>query len=150
MRLTVSTPLAVVVDADDVAHVRAEDRTGAFGILPRHADFLTVLDVSVITWRNGGGKEHYVAIRGGVLEVRQGDTIAVASREAVPGDDLVRLESEVLTRFRRQIADERTARVDAERLYLAAIRQIFKVVRPDLVRPTLHPRLAGQPGPFDE
>jgi F0F1-type ATP synthase epsilon subunit len=47
MRLTVSTPLAVVVDADDVAHLRAEDETGAFGIMPDHADFLTVLTISV-------------------------------------------------------------------------------------------------------
>jgi F-type H+-transporting ATPase subunit epsilon len=43
MRLIVSTPLAIVVDTDDVMHLRAEDETGAFGILPRHDNFLTVL-----------------------------------------------------------------------------------------------------------
>jgi len=43
MRLTVTTPLAVVVDTEDVAHLRAEDETGAFGILPHHDNFLTVL-----------------------------------------------------------------------------------------------------------
>ena len=43
MRLTVTTPLAIVAEADDVAHLRAEDDTGAFGILPGHADFLTAL-----------------------------------------------------------------------------------------------------------
>ena len=52
MRLTVTTPLAIVVEADDVAHLRAEDETGAFGILPGHADFLTALAVSVVTWRD--------------------------------------------------------------------------------------------------
>ena len=35
-----------------MSHLRAEDDTGAFGILPGHADFLTVLAVSVVTWRD--------------------------------------------------------------------------------------------------
>ena len=46
MKLSVATPLALVVEADDVRHLRAEDDTGAFGILPGHADFLTALAVS--------------------------------------------------------------------------------------------------------
>lgn len=129
MRLVVATPLDVVVEAEDVAHVRAEDDSGAFGILPGHADFLTVLSISVVTWRNGGGDEHYVALRGGMLEVRGGDRIRVTTREAVPGDDLRRLETEVITAFRRELAEERAARLDAQRLYLAALRQIQRYLR---------------------
>lgn len=131
MKLTVTTPLAVVIDTTDVAHLRAEDATGAFGILPHHADFLTVLAISVAGWRDLAGREHYVAVRGGMLEMRGGDTIAIATREAVPGDDLARLETEVLTRFRRQQAEEQEARTDAQRLYLAAIRRIRGMMRPD-------------------
>ena len=52
MRLTVTTPLAIIIEAKDVEHLRAEDKTGAFGILPGHADFLTALAVSVATWRD--------------------------------------------------------------------------------------------------
>lgn len=144
MRLTVSTPLAVVVDTEDVAHLRAEDATGAFGILPRHDNFLTVLTVSVMTWRDGKGAEHHVAVRGGMLEVRKGTTIAVATREAVPGDDLRQLESEVLTRFRQQENEERAAHADAERLYLAAIRQILDLLRPQR-RPIPRPPDASAP-----
>jgi F-type H+-transporting ATPase subunit epsilon len=129
MKLTVTTPLAIIVDTDDVAQLRAEDETGAFGILPSHADFLTALAVSVATWRDERGVEHHVAVRGGMLEVRDGNTIAIATPEAVPGDNLHRLESEVLARFRRQLAEERAARTDAQRLYLAAIRQIVRFLR---------------------
>jgi F-type H+-transporting ATPase subunit epsilon len=129
MKLTVATPLAVVVEADDVAHLRAEDATGAFGILPGHADFLTALALSVASWRDGKGIEHHVALRGGMLDVRGGDRVAIASPEAVPGDDLQRLESEVLTRFHRQLAEEQAARTDAARLYLAALRQIVRFLR---------------------
>src|SRR3546814_8875342 len=75
-----------------------------------------------------------------MLEVRGGSTIAIATREAVAGDDLRRLESEVLVRFRRQLAEEQAARKDAQRLYLAAIRQICHFLRPgrSLARPATH------------
>ena len=129
MRLTVATPLAIVVEADNVVHLRAEDETGAFGILAGHADFLTALAVSVASWRDDRGAEHHIALRGGMLEVRGGNTIAIASPEAVPGDDLRRLEFEVLAGFRRRLGEEQAARSDAQRLYLAAVRQIVRLIR---------------------
>jgi len=140
MNLTVTTPLAIVTRADNVAHVRAEDDTGAFGILRGHADFLTALAISVVSWRDGSGAEHHIAVRGGMLTVRGGDSVTVATREAVADDDLRRLETDVLASFRRRGEEEATARADAQRLYLAAIRQIFRFLRPD--RPGSAPRLA--------
>ena len=144
MRLTVTTPLAIVVEAGDVVYLCAEDDTGAFGILPGHADFLTALAASVASWRDDRGAEHHVALRGGMLEVRDGSTIAIATPEAVAGDDLQRLETEVIARFRRQLVEEQAARTDARRLYLAAIRQIARFLRggetPTMpVMPTLDP-----------
>ena len=144
MRLTVATPLVIVVEVGDVVHLRAEDDTGAFGILPGHADFLTALAVSVASWRDDRGAEHHVAVRGGMLEVRGGNTIGVATPEAVAGDDLQRLETEVLAKFRLQLVEEQAARTDAQRLYLAAIRQIARFLRAERaptmpVMPTLDP-----------
>jgi F-type H+-transporting ATPase subunit epsilon len=144
VRLTVTTPLAIVVEADDVAHLRAEDETGAFGILPGHADFLTALAVSVASWRDDRGVEHHVAVRGGMLEVRGGSAIAIASPEAVSGDDLHQLETEVLARFRLQLAEEQAARADAQRLYLAAIRQIARFLRAERA-PAMPGGLAARP-----
>ena len=129
MKLTVTTPLAIVIEADDAAHLRAEDATGAFGILSGHADFLTALEISVVTWRDGNGVEHHLAVRGGMLDVRDGTTITIATRDAIASDDLRQLEGEVLATFRRQIEDERAARSDAQRLYLAAIRQIYRFLK---------------------
>jgi F-type H+-transporting ATPase subunit epsilon len=131
MKLSVVTPLAIVVEVDEVAHLRAEDDSGAFGILPGHADFLTALSLSVATWRDDAGHEHHVALRGGTLEVRGGDTIRITTREAVADDDLSRLEREVLGSFRRRTAEEAKARLDAQRLYLAAIRQICRFLNPE-------------------
>ena len=131
MKLTVSTPLATVVRTEEAVHVRAEDPSGAFGILSGHADFLTALRISVLSWRDPHGREHYVAVRGGMLSVRHGETVAVATPEAVAGEDLHRLEADVLTRFQRQIDDERAAHSSAQRLHLAAIRQIMRLLRPE-------------------
>ena len=55
MRLRIITPLAVVVDEDGVLALRAEDATGGFGILPGHADFLTSLAISVVSWTGADG-----------------------------------------------------------------------------------------------
>jgi F-type H+-transporting ATPase subunit epsilon len=129
MKLTVATPLAIVVEADNIAHLRAEDETGAFGILPGHADFLTALTISVASWRDDRGAEHHIAVRGGMFEVRGGTTIAIATPEAITGDDLHQLEAEVLAGFRRRFDEEQAARTDAQRLYLAAIRQIVRFLR---------------------
>jgi len=146
VKLVVTTPFEVIVESDEVAHLRAEDATGAFGILPGHADFVTVLSVSVATWRDRAGAEHYVALRGGVLDVRDGRRIAIATREAVPGDDLKRLETEVLTRFRERLESEQAARTDSQRLYLAAIRQISQYLRPDQGPVRIREAVADEPG----
>ncbi|MBW4050819.1 MAG: F0F1 ATP synthase subunit epsilon [Proteobacteria bacterium] len=139
MRLTVTTPLAAIVQVEDAVHIRAEDSSGAFGILPGHADFLTALAISVLTWRDARRSEHHIALRGGVLSVSAGDAVTVATPEAVAGEDLQRLESEVLTRFRQQLEEERSARTESQRLHLAAIRQIMRLLRPEA-------RYAAPPG----
>ena len=146
MKLSVATSLAIVVETGDVVHLRAEDETGAFGILPGHADFLTALAPSVVSWRDRGGAEHHIAVQGGMLEVRRGDTITVATPEAVASDDLQKLEAEVLASYRRRLAEEELAHTEARRLHLAAIRQIARYLRPD--RATIMPRLhaAGPEG----
>jgi len=140
MNLTVTTPLAIITKADNAAHLRAEDDTGAFGILCGHADFLTALAISVVSWRDDNGAEHHIAVRGGMLAVSAGDTITIATREAVADDNLHRLETEVIAGYQRRTEEEATARTDAQRLYLAAIRQIYQFLRPDRRDPV--PRLA--------
>ena len=131
MRLHIVTPLAVVIDEDGVLAVRAEDASGSFGILPRHADFLTSLAISVVSWESSNMTRHYCAVRRGVLSVAGGHEIAVATREAVPGDDLATLDETVLARFRADIETERTEHVESTRLHLNAIRQIMRHLRPD-------------------
>jgi len=130
MRLTITTPLSVAVEEDGVAIVAAEDASGGFGIQPGHADFLTSLAVAVVSWRSRDDTRHYCAVRGGVLTVSGGTEVAIATREAVTGDDLATLDAAVLSRFQADAAADQAERVDSTRLQLSAIRQIVSRLRP--------------------
>ena len=131
MRLRIFTPLEAVVDEDGVLAVRAEDATGGFGILPGHADFLTSLAISVVSWKSAGGERRYCAVRRGVLSMTSGKDVAIASREAIAGGDLTTLDETVLARFRADIETERAEHVETTRLQLSAIRQIMRHLRPE-------------------
>jgi len=156
MRLLVTTPMSVIVDVENVTHVRAEDETGAFGIQQGHADFITALMVSVITWRNHTDEQHHIAVRGGVLMVRDGDLVQVATRDAVGEDMLSQLGDAVLERFRDDAAAEEKSRLSAARLHLAAIRQLQRYLEsgrqpiipqgspPSLGAPTARDSLPGE------
>jgi F-type H+-transporting ATPase subunit epsilon len=131
MRLRIVTPLSVIVDEDGVLSIRAQDASGSFGLLPGHADFLTSLTVSVVSWRGADGRARYCAVRRGVLSASDGRNVAIATREAVASDDLATLDQTVLARFREESETEKSERVDSTRLHLAAIRQIMRYLRPD-------------------
>jgi F-type H+-transporting ATPase subunit epsilon len=131
MKLTITTPLAVVIDADDVASLVAEDSTGAFGIMPSHAPFLTALSVCVVSWCERSGRQHYCAVQRGVLVVKRGGDVNIATREAVRGDDLDRLQSDVLAHFTDELEQARTEHTEGTRLQLVAIRQMMRHLRPD-------------------
>lgn len=127
MRLQIVTPLSVVVD-EDIDSLRAEDASGSFGILPGHAPFLTALAVSIVSWRRNE-KERFCAVRGGVITVGGDVGIAIATREAVAGDDLATLDTDVLARYLSDADEERTEHVETVRLQLNAIRRIISRLR---------------------
>jgi F-type H+-transporting ATPase subunit epsilon len=130
MKLVITTPTAIVVNADNVGYVRAEDSTGAFGIQPGHADFLTALTISVLMWRDEAGLEHWAAVRGGAFHVRNGKSVEVATREAILGDDLKNLREVVLAQMTKNAETEQAARLGALGLQQAVIQQIYRYLRP--------------------
>jgi F-type H+-transporting ATPase subunit epsilon len=131
IRLIIAEPLKTIAEFDDVVSVRAEDASGSFGILPGHADLITVLIPSVISWRHADGRPGWCAVRRGVLVMDDGCQVAIATRQAQLGDDLAALEHAVLDRFRAELDAERRARVSATRLHTVAIRRIIRALRQD-------------------
>jgi len=127
MRLTIVTPLSIVVD-ESIDSLCAEDASGSFGILPGHAPFLTALAISIVSWHRAG-IERFCAVRGGVLTVAQGTNIAIATREAVIGDALATLDEDVLARFQAEAEAEKVEHVETMRLQMHAIRQMITRLR---------------------
>lgn len=130
MRLVITTPTTIVMDVSSVNSVRAEDSTGSFGIMAGHADFLTVLGVSVLMWRDGDGREHCAALRGGVLRVRGGDVVEIATREAIVCDRLGHLREHVLMEMTRSAEAGKAARRGALSLEQSVIRHLYGYLRP--------------------
>lgn len=128
MRLRIVTPLSVVVD-EDADSLRAEDASGAFGVLPGHAPFLTALAISIVSWRTGD-TERFCALRGGVMTVGGKSAVDIATREAVTGDDLATLGADVLARFRSDADNERTEHAETMRLQFNAIRHMVSRLKP--------------------
>jgi F-type H+-transporting ATPase subunit epsilon len=135
MRLTIVTPLAVVVD-EDIDSLRAEDASGSFGILEGHAPFLTALAISILSWKRSEG-EGFCAVRGGALTVSAKSHIAIATREAVAGGDLATLDAEVLSRFQSEADQERIEHVETTRLQMHVIRRMISRLRPGANRESL-------------
>jgi F-type H+-transporting ATPase subunit epsilon len=131
LHLIVTTPAKVLVEADNVVSVRAEDQSGSFGILPGHADLLTVLTPSVVQWRGADGATSFCAVRGGVFTVSAGRNVAVACREGVVSDSLQDLEAKVRAVRAKQLEDDRKARVQQVRAHAFAVRQLVRYLQPD-------------------
>ena len=131
MRLLISTPTSMVVDQRDVVAVRADDESGGFGILQGHADFLTALRVSVVSWHGAASGQQFCAVRRGVLSVTAGNEVAVATRAAIVSGDLAQLERVILAQFREDLEAERSARTESLQLQMQAIRQIVRYLRPE-------------------
>lgn len=103
MRLTILTPEIRMLRAGPADKILAEDANGYFCLLPRHADFLTVLVPGIITsWE--GTLPRYWAVDGGIL-VKYGADVKISVRNAVPGKKLRELEEAV--RDRLSTFDER-------------------------------------------
>jgi len=134
MRLTIATPASLLVDATDLRSLRAEDMSGAFGVLPGHANLLTVLPPSVVRWTRSGEATRYCALSGGVLTVSGGDRVAIACRRGTVGDDLAALEAAVAAERSAELDADRRARVEQTLLHARALRELMRYLRPGAAR----------------
>ena len=128
MRLRITDPSEVLIDRD-VRSVRAEDASGSFGILDGHADFLTALEISVVSWRDTEGHAGYCAVRNGILSVRGGREVAIATREGHVSDDLASLEALLVKSYRGEREAERAGWTATTKLRMQAIRRLVEALR---------------------
>jgi len=125
MKLTLTTPFAVLLDQVPVAQIRARDETGGFGLRTGHADFLTALSVAVMSWQDHAGAWHHAALSGGILEMTGGNA-AIATPDAVLNDDLAALESAVAARLGASQQADQAAGAEAQRLRLRTLQLLAR------------------------
>ncbi len=90
--LCVRTPASTVLEAP-VDALRAEDRSGWFGVRPGHTELVAILPVGILVYRDAAG-EGFVAVGGGFLHVLR-DECRVMVRDAVASRDLDTLGEEL-------------------------------------------------------
>lgn len=132
LHLHISSLGQVLVEEAQVQAIRAEDASGHFGLRPGHADFLTVLPVSVLSWRSAAAAPddwRHCALRGGVLTVQAGQ-VRVATREAILGQSLAQLEAQVLAELRHHHQRDEAARRDARALEARTLTELLRYLRP--------------------
>lgn len=127
MRLKIVTPLDTVLDTEAVRLV-AEAPEGSFGMLPRHADFVSLLAPGILTYETGDGTEHFVGVNSGTL-VKCGDEVLVSVLGAVQTDQLEELGDLVEREFRVQDEEERDARAALTRLEAGVLRRFLELER---------------------
>jgi F-type H+-transporting ATPase subunit epsilon len=123
MRLKLLLPTEVLLDVE-VTKVVAEAENGSFGILPRHIDFVTALVPGVLAYVDSEDRERFAGTDHGTL-VKQGRLLTVATRNAVAGDDLPRLQEVVERTFMELDEHERSARTALGRLEAGIVRRFI-------------------------
>ena len=85
MRFVLVTPERQLLDTN-VEEVYAPGVNGQFGVLPKHATFLTALSTGELRYRENG-VDHFVAVSGGVAEVID-DTVTILADTAERADEI--------------------------------------------------------------
>ena len=123
MALKVLLPTSVFID-QPARKVTAEAEDGAFTLLPRHIDFVTILVPGIFSFVPADADEPvYLAMADGVL-VKRGFDVMVSARNAIRGDDLATLWQTVHEEFYKLDERERQARSIIAALEISLARQI--------------------------
>lgn len=101
LTLRVITPERILLD-EPVQSVSLTALDGSMGILPRHANMVSALDVGVLEYRDASGKSVPLFVGGGFAEVRDNTVRVVApvGEQAEQIDDERARESEKRARER--------------------------------------------------
>jgi F-type H+-transporting ATPase subunit epsilon len=124
MKLVVRLPARILFE-EEVTKINAKAENGWFGMLPRHIDFVTALEPSVMTFEPAGKPVEYLAIDHGIL-VKCGHEVALSTRSAVRGTDIAQLKKEIELQFLLQREHERAARSLEAKLEAELVRSLLE------------------------
>ncbi len=91
-KLKIITPSKVF--EREVTHIRLRDESGFLGILSGHTDLVTALPPSLGYYIDSGGKETFIAVNEGILQVKDG-LVTLSAREVFESADAARLSERI-------------------------------------------------------
>lgn len=125
MILRVLLPHRVLLERE-VRKVCAEGPEGAFGILPRHQDYATILVPGLLSYETHGGEEAFVAHAEGIL-VKHGSEVLVSTRNAAAGSELGSLGGRLASHFEQLDETERRTRAALAQLEVDLARRLSEL-----------------------
>ena len=125
MRLKIVLPTHVLLDVE-VKKIVAEAGNGAFGVLPRHIDFVAALRPGLLSFLDGQEHEQFIGHDEGIF-VKQGRQVLVSVRRAVRGESLATLRELVRSEMMALHGQEQKARTALARLEAGIVRQFIEL-----------------------
>lgn len=125
IKVSVVTPDGPVYESD-VEMVSTKAQSGELGILPGHIPMVAPLQIGSVRLKNGG-KTEYVAVSGGLLEVRP-DQVSILAQSAEVSDSIdVKRALRAKERAEERLREQQRAHVDFKRAEMALQRAINRI-----------------------
>ncbi len=114
-------------EVDNVSFFRAEDRSGSFGILPKHIELLTILEPS-ISIALIDGEEEYFAFNGGILSFKK-EILTITTKEFVQSSQISELRGIIEKFFKEQEEKESLFHLNMKNLQKAFFKKMIEMER---------------------
>lgn len=125
VKVSVVTPDGPVYESD-VEMVSTKAASGELGILPGHIPMVAPLQIGVVRLKKGGQTE-YVAVSGGLLEVRP-DQVSILSPAAEVSDSIdIDRAKKAKERAEKRLSEQKQENIDFKRAELALKRAINRI-----------------------
>jgi F-type H+-transporting ATPase subunit epsilon len=125
MNLSILLPYRLFAEIQSVTRIVVETYAGSFGLLPHRLDCTAALSPGILVYHTGESGEAYVAVDEGVI-VKTGLKVVVSVRNAIGGQDLGKLRSEVETEFLNLDERERRLRSVIAKLESGFLKRFFE------------------------
>ena len=124
--LHIITPADIKI-INNVYFFRAEDKTGSFGILPRHIEFLTILEPSIAIALIED-KEEYFAFNGAILSFKN-NILTITTKEFAQSNKIGELKEIIEVLFKEQQKKESIFHLNMQNLRKAFFKKIIELER---------------------
>ncbi|PTM56749.1 F0F1 ATP synthase subunit epsilon [Desmospora activa] len=125
MQLDIVTPERKVY-SEQVDMVIARAAEGEIGILPRHAPFISPLQVSAVKIKKDG-EEFLVAVSGGFLEVHDNQVTLLAETAETPGEIDIDRAKAAKERAEQRLQEQKRDDIDFKRAQLSLQRAMVRM-----------------------